>query len=80
MLCQLANEERSVGDLCALTGMKPPAVSQHLARLRHEGVVAARREGQTMQYSISDPSVSTIVRFLYETFCQEGAKAQGHAK
>ena len=69
ILCQLVEGERSVGELCALVGMKPPAVSQHLARLRQEGVLATRREAQTIYYSIVDPNISSVMMFLYETFC-----------
>ena len=73
ILCQLVEGERSVGELCALVGMKPPAVSQHLARLRQEGLLATRRDAQTIYYSIVDPNISSIMMFLYETFCSPGA-------
>ncbi|MEL7487769.1 MAG: metalloregulator ArsR/SmtB family transcription factor [Pseudomonadota bacterium] len=69
ILCQLVESERSVGELCELVGMKPPAMSQHLARLRQEGVLATRREAQTIYYAIVDPNTSSIMMFLYETFC-----------
>ncbi|MEO1027987.1 MAG: metalloregulator ArsR/SmtB family transcription factor [Pseudomonadota bacterium] len=69
LLCQLVERERSVGDLCALVGMKAPAVSQHLARMRQEGVLETRREAQTIFYRIEDPNILKIMMFLYETFC-----------
>jgi len=69
ILCQLAEGERAAGDLAEAAGLKAPALSQHLARLRSEGAVAARREGRSIHYAIADPTVLTIMQFLYDTFC-----------
>ena len=48
ILCQLSGGERSVGELQPLVGLSQSALSQHLARLRAEGLVATRREGTTI--------------------------------
>jgi DNA-binding transcriptional ArsR family regulator len=69
-LCHLVEGEKSVGALCDAVGMKPPAMSQQLAILRREGAIAARRDGQTIYYSIVDDDVRQIMAFLYSTFCQ----------
>lgn len=69
ILCQLADGERSVGQLTPLVGLSQSALSQHLAVLREEGVVAARREAQTVWYRIADPAAVKVVGVLAEIFC-----------
>jgi DNA-binding transcriptional ArsR family regulator len=70
MLCQLAEDERSVGELAAFLGMRDSTVSQHLALLRREGLVKARREGQTIWYSLASPPARRVLETLFEVFCQ----------
>jgi ArsR family transcriptional regulator len=69
ILCQLAEGERSVGQIQPLVGLSQSALSQHLAVLRDEGVVAARREAQTVWYRIADPAALKVVGVLAEIFC-----------
>ena len=69
LLCLLADEERSVSDLTAEMGLRQATVSQHLARLRQEGLVATRREAQTIYYSIANKAAAAIIRILYKTYC-----------
>lgn len=69
ILCQLADGECSVGRLQAVIGLSQSALSQHLAVLREEGVVATRREGQTIWYRIGDPAALKVVATLSEIFC-----------
>lgn len=69
ILCQLADGERSVGDLAPHVGLSQSALSQHLAVLREEGVVATRREAQTVRYRIADPAAVKVVATLAEIFC-----------
>jgi ArsR family transcriptional regulator, virulence genes transcriptional regulator len=70
VLCQLGAGEKSVGELNALVGLSQSALSQHLAKLRAEGLVATRREAQTIYYRITDERVSRLVSTLYEIFCK----------
>lgn len=70
LLCHLASGEKSVGELEAALGAPQAAVSQQLARLRHEGLVTTRREGKTIRYSLADERSSRMVGLLYELFCQ----------
>ena len=77
ILCQLADRERSVGELQPLVGLSQSALSQHLAVLRAEGVVATRREGQTIWYRIDDPAAVRMVATLAEIFCPPGT-TQSH--
>ncbi|HET9161051.1 MAG TPA: metalloregulator ArsR/SmtB family transcription factor [Caulobacteraceae bacterium] len=69
ILCQLAGSERSVGQLLPLVGLSQSALSQHLAVLREEGLVATRREAQTVWYRIVDPAALKVVASLAEIFC-----------
>jgi ArsR family transcriptional regulator, virulence genes transcriptional regulator len=69
ILCQLGDRERSVGELQPLVGLSQSALSQHLAVLRDEGVVATRREGQFVWYRIADPAAVRVVETLAEIFC-----------
>lgn len=69
VLCELSSGERSVGELVQSSGLSQSALSQHLARLREEGLVATRREAQTIYYSVTDPKVLQVVRLLYELYC-----------
>ena len=56
ILCRLvAERELSVGDIADAVGLSQSALSQHLARMREEGLVATRREAQTVLYRIADP-------------------------
>lgn len=74
ILCQLAEGERSVGELQPLVGLSLSALSQHLAVLREEKVVATRRESQTIWYRIADPAALKVVSTLAEIFCPPEAK------
>ena len=71
VLCQLKLGEQSVGELSKNLGIKQSPLSQHLARMRHEGVVTARRDAQTMFYSIADPKVAQVITVLYDLYCTQ---------
>jgi DNA-binding transcriptional ArsR family regulator len=69
IVCQLTEKERSVGELAALLKIRDSTVSQHLALLRKDGLVTARRDGQTIWYSIGSPKARELVRTLYRVYC-----------
>ncbi len=71
ILCQLGEGELSVGALQARLGLSQSALSQHLALLREEGLVATRREGQMIHYRIVDPNAVRVIATLAEIFCPE---------
>jgi DNA-binding transcriptional ArsR family regulator len=73
ILCQLVDGERSVGELAGLLGIRDSGVSQHLALLRKDGLVAARRDGQTIWYSIASPEARTLLEALYQIYCEPAA-------
>lgn len=68
LLCRLIEGECSVGDLAAYTGLAQSAASQHLAKLRAEGVVATRRDGQTIFYKIADPKAVRVIDTLCDLY------------
>lgn len=70
LLCQLADGERSVGDLAAALGLAQSVVSQHLSLLRREGVVAGRRDAQSILYRIADPRVEKLMATMFAVFCR----------
>jgi DNA-binding transcriptional ArsR family regulator len=70
ILCDLLHGEKSVGELEALLARRQSSVSQQLARLRLEGLVAARRDGKTIYYRIASDRARSIVGALYESFCR----------
>ena len=73
ILCQLIDRERSVGELAEFLGSRGSTVSQHLALLRRDGLVNARRDGQTIWYSINSPSARALLRTLYRAYCRPTA-------
>lgn len=70
VLCQLAGEgEMSVTELGEAVDLGQSALSQHLAKLREEGLVATRREGQTIFYRLADGRVGALLSALYDIYC-----------
>jgi len=70
ILCFLiARAEMRVGDLVDAVGLSQSALSQHLALLREDGLVAFRRESQTLHYRVSDPRAARILKLLKELYC-----------
>ena len=72
VLCKLVEHgEMTVGDLAREVGLSQSALSQHLARMREEGLVAFRRESQTLWYRIADPRTEQLLASLYTIFCKD---------
>ena len=69
ILCNLANGERSVGDLAEQLKISQSSISQHLARMRSESLVETRRESQTVFYSLKEGEVRDVIGALYEIYC-----------
>jgi len=77
ILCVLRGGERSVGDLAAAVELSPSALSQHLARLRAEHLVAPRRVAQTVFYRIADADVLRLLETLSEVMERRAAGRAG---
>jgi DNA-binding transcriptional ArsR family regulator len=69
ILCHLADGEKSVGQIADLLEISQSPLSQHLSRMRKEGLVDTRREAQTIYYSLKSGEASRIVEVLYELYC-----------
>jgi DNA-binding transcriptional ArsR family regulator len=70
ILCRLAVAgETSVNALVGAVGLSQSALSQHLARMREEGLVATRRAAQTIYYRIADARVARILALLKRIYC-----------
>lgn len=69
ILCQLAGGEKSVGELERLVELSQSGLSQHLALLRRKGIVATRREAQSIFYSLASPEAKAVIATLYRMFC-----------
>ncbi len=72
LLCKLVEHgEVTVSDLASDVGLSQSACSQHLAKMRDEGLIAFRRDSQTLWYRIADPRVETLLTTLYQLFCKD---------
>lgn len=75
ILCHLAKEgEISVTPLAGMVGLSQSALSQHLARLREDGLVTTRRSSQVLYYRIADNRVGRLLEALYAIYCAEAAE------
>jgi DNA-binding transcriptional ArsR family regulator len=72
ILCQLAEQEMSVGDLLKNIPLSQSALSQHLSMLRRESIVATRREAQSIKYSLASDDARVLIEALYELYCNTG--------
>lgn len=71
ILCLLVGAERSVGELNDEVELSQSALSQHLARLREEGLVQTRREAQTIYYSLADGPARQLIATLHGLYCAD---------
>lgn len=69
ILCELAGGERPAGALAGKAGLSQSALSQHLAKMREEKLVATRRDGQTVYYRIADRRLAKLLPTLKDVFC-----------
>lgn len=68
LLCRLIEGESSVGELANHVGLAHSATSQHLAKMRAEGLVATRREAQTIYYRLDDPAAFRVIATLCDIY------------
>jgi DNA-binding transcriptional ArsR family regulator len=72
ILCSLiVRGEIKAGDLVKEIGLSQSALSQHLALLRADGLIAFRRESQTLYYRVADPRAGQMLNLLKELYCGE---------
>lgn len=71
ILCQLAEGEKTVSELQSLLGLSQSALSQHLAVLRREKIVRARKHAQSVSYSLCGDEATKVMETLHEVFCEK---------
>jgi DNA-binding transcriptional ArsR family regulator len=76
ILCLLLDGEKSVGQLVHLIGLSPSALSQHLARLRHDGLVRTRRSAQVIYYTLEGAQARALLETLHGLYCCGGEPAE----
>ncbi|ELN9422802.1 helix-turn-helix transcriptional regulator [Enterobacter ludwigii] len=70
ILCMLCGTPgTSAGDLARATGLSPSATSQHLARMREEGLIDSTREAQRILYYIKNDAVHQLISTLKSLYC-----------
>ena len=74
LLCQIAQQPRTVGELEQLTGIGQPTLSQQLGVLRREGLVSTEREGKFIRYQAADARALQLMQVVHQLFC-EGAQS-----
>jgi DNA-binding transcriptional ArsR family regulator len=77
ILCQLVAGECSVGTLVDDVGLSQSALSQHLAKLRGAGIVATRRDAQTIYYSIASAAAGSVMATLARIYCKPRTARSG---
>lgn len=71
ILCQLTErKEMTVGDLADAVGLSQSALSQHLTKMRGEGLVTFRRNSQQAYYRIADPRLAKLLGTLERLYCE----------
>lgn len=69
ILCQLAEGEKTVSELQTVLGLGQSALSQHLAVLRREKIVQARKHAQSVSYSLAGDEAPRVMESLHDVFC-----------
>lgn len=69
ILCILMESEKTVTEICDAIGARQSLTSQHLTRLRLDGLVKAERRGHFAYYTLNDPLTKQIVATLYNHYC-----------
>ncbi|MDE5207447.1 metalloregulator ArsR/SmtB family transcription factor [Citrobacter amalonaticus] len=70
ILCMLCGSPgTSAGDLARATGLSPSATSQHLAKMREEGLIGSQRDAQRILYFIKNAAVNTLIATLKNVYC-----------
>ncbi len=71
ILCILSEGELSVSELNEMIDLSQSALSQHLAKLRADELVATRRESQTIYYSLKEGVAKEIINTLHDYYCAD---------
>lgn len=76
ILCSLSQGELNVSELEEMLNLRQPTLSQQLARLRSEGLVATRRDAKSIYYSLASDEANQVINLLFELFCSPDKKSK----
>lgn len=76
ILCILSTGEKTVSELEKRVGLRQSALSQHLARLRRDGLVTTRRESQNIYYSVVGDNAIRVIETLAGLYCPTDAPTE----
>lgn len=71
ILHALKSGEKTVSELCRILDAPKANVSQHLAMMRHKGILKTRKEGVNVYYSISNPKVIQACTLMREVLAEQ---------
>ncbi|MGI9317310.1 MAG: ArsR/SmtB family transcription factor [bacterium] len=74
ILCMLSEQEMSVKEIGEHVELSQSPLSQHLAKLRAEGLVKARKEAQHVYYSLDSEEARSVIETLYNLYCSPACK------
>lgn len=77
ILCSLSEGELSVGQMEQMVDLSQSALSQHLARLRRDGLVETRRDAQTIYYKLRGDEARTLIETLHDLYCNPARASDG---
>jgi ArsR family transcriptional regulator len=78
VLCKLVERgEMTVSEIANAVELSQSALSQHLAKMRDEGLVTFRRESQTLWYRIADARLEALLGALYDLYCHAAPPQKG---
>lgn len=81
VMCRLIEDgEMTAGALAEVAGLSQSAMSQHLARMRDDGLVTFRREAQTIWYRIGDPRLEKLIGTLHALYCGQTGRKTARAR
>jgi ArsR family transcriptional regulator, virulence genes transcriptional regulator len=76
VLCLLKDGEKGFADLQAATSLSKANLSQHLTLLRDKGVINARRQGQNLYFSVSNPKITAACELMHDFLCEQASERQ----
>lgn len=76
ILCLLKDGEKSFAELQAATGLSKANLSQHLTLLRDKGVINARRQGQSLHFTVTNPKITAACELMHDFLCEQVTERQ----
>ncbi|WP_186418145.1 metalloregulator ArsR/SmtB family transcription factor [Bosea sp. CS1GBMeth4] len=71
ILCRLVEGEAGAAELAQITGLSPAGVASHLAQLRRFGLIAARRQGVAVLFSLASAEAEAVLQTLHGLYCAQ---------